>query len=66
MTKGIVFAEPVRYMVVNTWYGYKILDTLTEHFKTVKRFLDFDGWGHLRAHERARFMNLKEGYAYWY
>jgi hypothetical protein len=53
-------------MVIATWYGYKILDTLTEGFKTVKRFVDYDNEAHLRAHDYARELNIKEGYVYWY
>jgi hypothetical protein len=56
---------PVRYMVVSTWYGFKVIDTLSSKGVTVKRFIDWlSGMAVIDAHKFALMKNESEGYVY--
>jgi hypothetical protein len=56
---------PVRYMVVSTWYGYKVVDTLSPERKTVKKFIGcLRDCAVLDAHFYALVKNENEGYSY--
>jgi hypothetical protein len=57
---------PVRYMPVETWYGWKVLDTLSYEERVVKRFfsLDISGLKILNVYNYVRNKNEAEGYVY--
>lgn len=57
---------PVRYMPVETWYGWKVLDTKYEDLRVVKRFftLDISGLAMLNVYNYVRNKNEAEGYVY--
>jgi len=56
----------VRYMPVETWYGWKVVDTLTYDPHVVKRFftLDISGLAILDVYNYVRNKNEAEGYVY--
>lgn len=57
-----VFAVPVKYMVVKSLIGYKVIDTSFEgNGKTVSW-----KWNKQVAHVSAAFKNAFEGYQYRY
>jgi hypothetical protein len=57
---------PVRYMPVETWYGWKVVDTLTYEQRVVKRFIGWDISGLLmiNVYNYVRNKNEAEGYVY--
>jgi hypothetical protein len=56
----------VRYMPVETWYGWKVVDTLTYEERVVKRFIGWDisGLKILNVYHYVRNKNEAEGYVY--
>jgi hypothetical protein len=57
--EGEVTAEPVRYMVLDGFIGYRVVDTSEPKFRVMCRCCDLD-----TAHRIARLMNHQEGYVY--
>jgi hypothetical protein len=57
---------PVRYMPVKTFYGWKVLDTLSYEERVVKRFIGWDisGLAILDVYNYVRNKNEAEGYVY--
>jgi hypothetical protein len=55
----------VRYMPVETWYGWKVVDTLTYEERVVKRFIGwFNDFVILDVYNYVRNKNEAEGYVY--
>ena len=52
-------AEPVRYMVVDAWFGWKVVDTGAYVGEVVCKTCSL-----LYAHRIARALNESEGYTY--
>jgi hypothetical protein len=56
---------PVRYMAIHTWYGWKVIDTLSSRPRVVRRFLGgFSGLKILDVYNYVRNKNEAEGYVY--
>jgi hypothetical protein len=57
---------PVRYIPIETWYGWKVIDTLSPECRVVKRFfsLDISGLKILNVYNYVRNKNEAEGYVY--
>ena len=55
----------VRYMPIETWYGWKVVDTLTYEERIVKRFIGwFNDFVILDVYNYVRNKNEAEGYVY--
>lgn len=57
---------PVRYMPVETLYGWKVIDTCSPDMSVVKRFftIDISGLKVLDVYNYVRNKNEAEGYVY--